>query len=395
MSPPVAPYGRVENIEASPFAAGSAFVTVDRHLLGDRTPHIFATDDFGATWHSISAGLPADQYAHVARQDPHNAALLFAGLEQGIWISLDRGAHWQSLQGDLPVAAVRDLSIQPSAGDLLVGTHGRGFYVLDDLTALEQLNTAKAAAAYLFAPRTAYAWYRGWLTIYGVQLGEGSAPEGMFVGENPAEGAIITYYLARKLPSAPRIEILDSAGAVVRALTGPNHAGLNRLSWNLTETPPMQWHAAKEWNRGPDDGATVVPGAYFVRLRLNTALDQRVDVQPDPRAAWTQADYAARYEFLHQLNAELSQIDVVLNALDERAKRGTLDARGRALYAQLTSSPANSEDTLQRPSRLRERIQDLQVPLSLSIGPPTPAQHDEAAEIKAQFDSLMAAYAKS
>ncbi|MBV8281153.1 MAG: hypothetical protein JO347_03705, partial [Candidatus Eremiobacteraeota bacterium] len=226
VTPPVAPYGRVENIEASPFAAGSAFVTVDRHLLGDRTPHIFATDDFGATWHSISAGLPADQYAHVVRQDPHNAALLFAGLEQGIWISLDRGAHWQSLQGDLPVAAVRDLRIQPSAGDLLVATHGRGFYVLDDLTALEQLNTAKAAAAYLFAPRTAYAWYRGWLTIYGVQLGEGSAPEGMFVGENPPEGAIITYYLARKLPSAPRIEILDSAGAVVRALTGPNHAGL-------------------------------------------------------------------------------------------------------------------------------------------------------------------------
>ncbi|HZV80377.1 MAG TPA: hypothetical protein VFF60_12295 [Candidatus Binatus sp.] len=395
VSPPLAPYGRVENIDASPFAAGTAFLTVDRHLMGDRAPHVFVTDDFGASWRSITTGLPPDQYAHVVRQDPRNQSVLYAGLEQGIWISFDRGARWQSLQGDLPVTAVRDLRIQPAAGDLLVATHGRCFYVMDDLAALEQLPDARAAKTFFFAPRTAYAWYRGWFAMYGVQLGEGSAPAGMFVGENPLEGAILTYYLAAKAAVAPRIQVLDEDGAVVRTLIGPNHVGLNRLSWNLTEAPPVQWQMAKEWNRGPDDGAAVVPGTYTVRLIVAGAtLDQHAEVKADPRGPWTQADYIARYQFLHALNVELSQIDSALNALDARAKEGKLDARGRAVYAQLTSSPVNSEDTLQRPSLLRERIQNLQVPLSLSNGPPTPAQSKEAGEIKTQFDTVMTAYAK-
>jgi len=331
----------------------------------------------------------------VVRQDPRNQSVLYAGLEQGIWISFDRGARWQSLQGDLPVTAVRDLRIQPAAGDLLVATHGRCFYVMDDLAALEQLPDARAAKTFFFAPRTAYAWYRGWFAMYGVQLGEGSAPAGMFVGENPLEGAILTYYLAAKAAVAPRIQVLDEDGAVVRTLIGPNHVGLNRLSWNLTEAPPVQWQMAKEWNRGPDDGAAVVPGTYTVRLIVAGAtLDQHAEVKADPRGPWTQADYIARYQFLHALNVELSQIDSALNALDARAKEGKLDARGRAVYAQLTSSPVNSEDTLQRPSLLRERIQNLQVPLSLSNGPPTPAQSKEAGEIKTQFDTVMTAYAK-
>jgi hypothetical protein len=141
----------------------------------------------------------------------------------------------------------------------------------------------------------------------------------------------------------------------------------------------------------------IVPGTYAVRLTVAGAEvpAQHVVIKSDPRAPWTQDDYAARYQLLHALNGMLSQIDSALNALDERGKRGKLSVQASALYAQLTSNPVNSEDTLQRPNRLRERIQNLQVPLSLSNGPPTTAQQQEAAEIKAQFDGLMAEFAKS
>ncbi len=390
VAPPAPPYGRIENIEASPFAAGSAFATVDRHFMGDRTPYVFTTDDYGATWRSIASGLPAEQYAHVVRQDPRNPDVLYLGLEQGIWISFDRGAHWQSLQGDLPVTAVRDLRVQPTADDLLVATHGRGFYILDDLTALQALTQARAAGNYLFAPRTTYAWYRGWYTMYGVGEGEGSAPAGQFAGENPSDGAIITYELAATPGMKPQISFLDASAHPVRLLVGSDHPGLNRLAWSLTEEPPIKWKSVKEWNQGPDDGAAVPPGQYTVRLCVNgKALEQPLTIQADPRAPWTQSDYVARYVFLHALNGELSQIDAELNTLDYLTGKAPLDARGRSLYEQLTSNPLNAEDDQHRPDRLRERIQILLDDPALSQGPPTQAQLAEAAAIKSQFDVLM------
>jgi photosystem II stability/assembly factor-like uncharacterized protein len=390
VAPPAPPYGRVENVEASPVASGSAFATVDRHFMGDRTPYIFTTDDFGVTWRSIATGLPADQYAHVVRQDPRNPDVLYLGLEQGIWISFDRGAHWQSLQGDLPVTAVRDLRVQPTADDLLVATHGRGFYVLDDLTALQALTQARASGDYLFAPRTTYAWYRGWFSMYGVGEGEGSAPSGQFVGENPPDGAIITYQLARSPAPKTQITFLTPDRRVMRRLDGAAHPGLNRVAWNLTEEAPVKWQSAKEWNQGPDDGASVPPGQYIVQLCVNgTSFEQPLTIKPDPRAPWTQEDYVARHDFLHALNDELSRIDTVLNALDYLAKRHPLDARGRSLYDQLTSSPLNAEDDQHRADRLRERVQILLDDPALSQGPPTQAQIAEAVAIKAQSDILM------
>jgi photosystem II stability/assembly factor-like uncharacterized protein len=393
VSPPAPPYGRIENIDASPFKPDSAFIALDRHFMGDRTAYAFATNDSGATWRSIARGLPSDQYVHVVRQDPNNPDILYAGLEQGIWISFDRGAHWRSLQGDLPVTAVRDLQVQPDKNDLIVATHGRGFYVLDDLRAVQQLAQARAAAAYLFPPRLTFAWYRWWLTMYGVGEHEGSAPAGQFAGENPPDGAIITYYLAAKTLTSPRLQVVDGSGRVVRTLTGSDHPGLNRLTWNLTEPAPVSWRSVKEWNQGPSDGAQVVPGSYEVRLIAGTVTqEQPLSVHADPRAMWTQADYAARYQFFHQLNGWLSDIDAVLNTLDDFAKHGKLDARGRAIYDRLTSNPINSEDDLHRSDRLRERLQILMIPPSLSQGPPTAAQLQEQAAIGAQFDALMSDY---
>ncbi|MBV8282649.1 MAG: hypothetical protein JO347_11400 [Candidatus Eremiobacteraeota bacterium] len=186
------------------------------------------------------------------------------------------------------------------------------------------------------------------------------------------------------------MSFLNADGSIVRSMDGPNHAGLNRTSWNLTEEPPIKWHKAKEWNQGPDDGAGIVPGTYTVRLQVAGAMQtQPVTVAADPRAPWTQADYVARYQFLHVLIDELSAIDEVLNRLDAKANHGGLSSHDRELYAKLTSGPLNSEDDQHRPDMLRERIQILLDDPSLSKGPPTPAQLQEAADAKAQFDSLM------
>ena len=389
----VGPYGRVENVEPSPHDPATAFAAIDRHNSGDRTPYAFVTHDYGASWRSLAAGLPDGQYVHVIRQDPRNADILYAGLEQGVWISFDGGGTWQSLQGDMPVTAARDLRVQTQADDLVVATHGRGFFILDDLTALQQLAQARAAGTYLFKPRTTYDWYRWWHHIYGTGAGEAFAPRQMFVGENPPAGALITYYLGTSIKPAPKLDILDANGGLVRSLDATGRAGINRLAWNLTEAPPHPWRSAKEWNRGADDGAAIVPGAYTVRLRLpGVILAQTFATKADPRAHWTMADYVARYNLLHDLNGELSAIDDALNALDQRTKHGGLDATGQALYARLSSNPRNSEDSMYRPDMLRERIQTLAGTLSLSQGPPSAAQRAEAAEIEAAFNALLAQY---
>ena len=138
-------YGRVEVVEASPYAAGTAFTLLDRHDLGDRHPYAVMTDDYGATWHSIAANLPADAPVRVVRQDPRQPNVLYAGTENALYVSFDRGGRWERLRAGLPPTPVYDVHVQPSANDLLVATHGRGFFVLDDITPLQQLAAARTA----------------------------------------------------------------------------------------------------------------------------------------------------------------------------------------------------------------------------------------------------------
>ena len=398
----VPPWGRIDTVEASSFDARRAYVAVDRHVMGDPRPYVLVTDDSGAAWRSIVDGLPGDQYVHVVREDPTNPDVLYAGLEQGVWFSLDRGAHWHSLRLNMPPVAVHDLRVQPQRHDLLVATHGRGFWILDDAGAIAGLrNAAQAAAPAIFPLRTAYTWYRWWTSAYGTHPDECCVTAGAFSGEDPAEGALITYYLP--WPARVRIDVLDSGGRRVRCLDAPGEAGLHRTSWDLTETAPVPWLAARDWNRG-GAGATVVPGRYTVRLHAVLRLaqpdgvvaEQTLDVRPDPRAAWTQAQYVARYEFVKSLDDELSAIDVALNrlALRLRASSVAQDDKIAAAKAQamFTSGVVNSEDDQLMPDRLRERLTILQGAIALSQGPPLPPHYREAAAIHAQFESAMSAY---
>ncbi|HXO17673.1 MAG TPA: hypothetical protein VN909_05845, partial [Candidatus Dormibacteraeota bacterium] len=384
--PGVEPWGRIDTVEASSADARRAYVAIDRHVMGDPRPYVLVTDDSGATWRSIVNGLPPDQYVHVVREDPANPDVLFAGLEQGVWFSLDRGAHWQSLRLNMQSTAIHDMRIQPRRHDLVVATHGRGFWILDDIAPISGLSKAAAGGVpAIFPLQTAYTWYRWWSDYYGTHPDECCLGAGTYAADNPSEGASIAYYL----PQAERasIEVLDSNGGRVRCFDAPAGAGVQRTAWDLTVSPPVEWLRARDWNRG-GDGATVVPGRYTVALRASTAhaVEATVDVRPDPRAAWTQEQYVARYDFLNSLNDELSAIDVALNRLD------LLPYRDKALYAMFTSGVMNSEDDLQRPDRLRERLTILLGVVALSQGPPLPPHEREAAAIHAQFQAAMTSY---
>ncbi len=392
--PSVPPWGRIDTVEASRFDARRAYLAVDRHVTGDPRPYVLVTDDSGATWRSIVNGLPSDQYVHVIREDPANPDVLYTGLEQGVWFTLDRGAHWHSLRLNMPSVAIHDLRVQPQRHDLMLATHGRGFWILDDAGAISGLRQAvQGAAPTIFPSRTAYTWYRWWMSAYGTHPDECCVAAGAFSGEDPEEGALVTYYLPS--PARAWIEVLDSGNRSVRCLDAPGDPGVERLAWDLTETPPVPWLRARDWNRG-GSGPTVVPGRYTVRLHVDTAVAEQVlDVRPDPRAAWTQAQYVARYKFVKSLDDELSAIDVALNRLDgivQRPPTPALRASAQDDKKLFTSGVVNSEDDQLMPDRLRERLTILQGAIALSQGPPLPPHYREAAAIHAQFETAMAGY---
>src|SRR4029077_5133008 len=190
-----------------------------------------------------------------------------------------------------------------------------------------------SSSAYLFAPRPAYRSWRWWTDGYGTSAGECCAPSDRFAGENPSPGTLVSYWLSTASRHDVRFEVLDSSGHVVASWWGASAAGLGRVSWDLAENAPTPWFSAADWNQGPDEGALVVPGTYLLRMHAGPVVtDQPLVVRRDPRAAYSQADYAARHDFQRSLLSELDSIDVALNALDAQAKRHALSVRERSVY---------------------------------------------------------------
>lgn len=392
----IAPWGRVECVEPSRVSVDRAYAVVDRHLMADRRPYVIVTNDGGKSWSGIVNGLPADDIARVVREDPVNPNVLYAGLERGVWYSLDRGARWRSMQFNMPPVSVHDLRVQPQMHDLIAATHGRGIYIYDDLTPFENLASAEAGTTpVLFAPHNAYTWYYWWTSLYGTWDTECCAGAGTFAALDPPYGAPISYYLPAKLRSAPRIEIVDARGKLVRRLSGTNDAGINRVVWSLSNEPPEPWHNTGDWNKGPSDGVPVIPGRYTIRLYADAStLQSALDVLPDPRAHWTQEEYVARFNFLQELQNELNDIDVALNHLDSLHSRAGDAIRHNIERVRLafTSGVRNSEDDQWMPDELRERLTILAGTVALSQGPPLPPHYREAAAVRTQFERAMAAY---
>ena len=215
--PAVTPWSRVTGIQASHFDANAAYASVDRHQLNDFAPHLYRTRDLGKTWQEITRGLPPDAYAHVIKEDPMRRGLLVAGTERAAWLSFNDGDTWQSLQLNMPVTSVRDFEFY--VNDLIVATHGRGFWVIDDISALRQINDAVAKAdAFLFKPADAINVIQGGDNGTPVQKDE---PQAL----NPPNGAFIDYYLKSAAAGIVTLEILDASGQVLRTFSNTESAG--------------------------------------------------------------------------------------------------------------------------------------------------------------------------
>jgi len=406
---------RVETVAPSPLHDGTAYAIFDDHRSGNYRPYLYVTSDFGATWRKITNGLPQDQYVRTVRPDIHNSDVLYAGTEEGAWISLDRGGYWRSLKLNLPSVSVRDIRMQPTFDDLVIATHGRGLWILDDVQPIQGLRQAQATGIELFPLRTAYEYH------------EHSDIEDMYTwysAPNPPRGAIITYYQSSPAKATPLVRIVDAQGTVIRTISGTrtvkgkemplvsNDRGLNRVVWDFRENGPVRWMGApNEESRGPKAGAQMPPGSYTVRLATgNRVLSQTVEVRPDPRLSFTQADYQAQYEFQHKYFQEYSNVDIALNSLDA-VKKGLVHvlpalraggspsaatlataqdvsrARDR-LFGQLTANFHNDEDSIERPGALREELEGLQQ----FPTPPLPPLIAFAATLDVQYHDAMRAY---
>jgi photosystem II stability/assembly factor-like uncharacterized protein len=396
---------RIPAIEPSHHAAATAYAAVDRHFVGDRAPYVYVTTDFGRTWHAIARGLPPSE-VHVVREDPQNAAVLYAGTGKGVWWSRNRGATWEPFPAPLPAVEVRDLAVQPRAGDLIAATHGRGMYVFDDLSALRQ-PTATRGAAHFFPLRAALPLQRYSPTVNGGTAGADPAP------------ATFTFWQAAPAKVQPSFEIVDAHGRVVRRIAGshdedgeavpnvPNVAGYNRIAWKLDGDPPEPWHRIAEWDHGPDTGVPVLSGRYTVRLiRDGHTYAQPIAVLRD-RGVPSAQDELRGYRFQTAMYAELSALDDALNVLDnirlqlpERIAALTdpaLAERARGVLAQalriesaISSQPVNDQDDDFLEDLLRERV--LTFVSDLSPGTPTAPQLTEGAVLQRAGASALAGY---
>ena len=306
--------GMVNAIEVSPHAPATAYVAFTRYKFNDFTPHVFKTTDYGASWEDLTDGLPEEAWVKVVREDPVRPDLLYAGTETGMYVSFDGGGHWQSLQLNLPNAPINDLIVQRRENDLVAATSGRSFWILDDLSPLQQAPDVTVDEPHLFAPRHAYRLASG-------GGGGGGAGSGT-VGRNPPSGAIIDFSLAEELAEGEvvTLEILTEGGDLVRTYsTEPDadlspeaepmevEAGMNRTNWNLRyETIP---NIPDVYVFGSLQGRRAVPGMYQVRLTVGDwSMAQPLEVRMDPRVGATLADYREQDAFVAEVAEELAEI---------------------------------------------------------------------------------------
>jgi hypothetical protein len=324
-------WSMVSIIEASHHDAGTAYAAIDRHKLDDFNPLIYKTHDFGKSWTRIASGIPAGSYVRSVREDPKMKGLLYAGTETGVYFSADDGAHWQSLQLNLPTSPVHDLAVKDD--DLVAATHGRSFWILDDVSPLRQANSAIAAADFhLYQPATA-------IRLHFSDEVDRKRP----VGDNPPKGAILDYYLKSKPGEKEEItiEILDAQGKLVRRLSNhkeskqeqppewpdrekpaellPADAGMNRFAWDFRYDSPAQI-AGAFYEGEPPRGPLVIPGTYQVKLTVKgQSQTAPLEVKLDPRLqnSVTSADMQKQIELALKVQQDIDALHRAVNQIHE------------------------------------------------------------------------------
>ena len=413
-------FTRVSLIEASPHKAGTAYLAGNRYQRGDRAPHVYRTDDFGKTWTRIVAGLPGDDFARTIREDTVRPGLLYLGTEHGIYVSFDNGAHWQSLRQDLPVTPVHGIVVEDH--DLVIGTHGRSFYVLDGIGVLRQLTPELTTARlHVFQP----------------------AP----VRRRVQPAVAIDYFLKDEAEKVT-IEILDAKGGLVRRFEGvaekkdekrdekkdtpttgqaeassdddapgppparvTTKAGMNRFRWDLREKPPRDFKGLIMW-AGTLRGPMVLPGSYQVRLTAHgETRTEKVRVEKDPRLpSVTDADLQAQHALASDIGAKIQAAhEAVLRirhirdqakARAEQAGDASVTRSVEALSTRLTEIEGeiyqyrnqSNQDPLNYPIKLNNKLAALQNVVESADGRPTKQSYavftDLSARLAAQLSAL-------
>src|SRR6266511_4254760 len=329
-------------VEASRFDAPTAYVAFDRHTFGDMTPWVYRTTDFGKTWKRIvSPEQGVRGYAHVIKEDAFKPSLLFVGTEFGLWISTDGGASWAEFKGgDFPGVAVREVQVHPRDHDLVLATHGRGIWIVDDLTPLRNLTRETLAQEASFLPgrpvEQRMPAQGGWV--------EGDAS---FVGQNPPGGAVITYYQrTRHLFGPIKLEIFDAGGKLVDTISATKRRGINRAVWSMRVKPPRVPRAATV-AFSASQGPHVPPGTYTVRLtKGGQTIETKLEIGVDRRAPYGAAERREQFDAVMKAHALFNE----MSALTDR-----IDAARAASMARLKGFP----ETDPSGKKLREAVEKL------------------------------------
>jgi photosystem II stability/assembly factor-like uncharacterized protein len=334
--PAIAPWSKVTLLEASRHDADTVYAAVDRHRLDDFAPHLFRTRDAGRTWTEIVSGIPAGAFLQSVREDPVRRGLLYAGTELGVYVSFDSGDHWQPLRLNLPVCSVRDIEVHGS--DVVIATHGRSFWILDDVEPLREMSASvPGERARLFAPEPA-------VRIHSAQFQGTPIPKDEPIGENRARGAVLDYWIAPPGAGSVTLELRDAGGAPVRRFSSvaapkvPDEgklvftrdweppapalsaaAGMHRFVWDLHTEPGPEISSEDEIQRA---GLWVPPGKYTARLVVDgKTFDRTLEVVRDPRVPVSDADLAAQFELSRRLEEEQARLSDSVHAAEELEAR--------------------------------------------------------------------------
>ena len=417
-------WAAVSLIDASSFDVATAYAAVDAHKLDNFKPYIFKTSDFGKTWTQINNGIPDGSYVHSVREDPGRKGLLYAGTETGVWVSFDDGAHWQSLQLNLPTTPVNDLIVH--GNDLIVATNGRSFWALDDIGPLRQINGAIVNEdVYLFTPSSALRARTGHFNRRRYS-----------VGENPANGATLYYYLKSESKDPVKLELLDAQGKVLRSFTSaekkteaapeefpweeaateriPAKAGLNVFTWDLRYESPTKIPAAI-YDNGRPTGPLVLPGNYQVRLTVaGKSSTSPLQVKMDPRVKTSAEDLRKQFDLMLKLRDSQDEMNnAVLAIRDLRTQLQALEKRlaGRDDAKSVISASSDvrkkisgieeeliqvnakaSEDEANYPVKLNSKFGYLNAVVDSADTAPTVAEEEVYAELDQQLESQLAAW---
>jgi photosystem II stability/assembly factor-like uncharacterized protein len=444
--PDLPEWGTISNIEPSRFDLGTAYISVDFHQMNNRDPYAYKTTDFGRTWHSVVGDIPKSvlSYVHVIREDPERKGLLYLGTENALFVSVNDGENWIHLRSNMPPAPVHWLTIQEHFSDLVVATYGRGFYILDDITPLRELDSRVLASdVHLFEPRPAYRFQNVSLPGYGG--GERSEA----TGQNPPYGASITYYLKEEPKGHVHVTILDDTGEEIRFMEGTTKKGINRVYWDLrhgravnakVRTPPlghpgveygpeMLRYGAKGWrpiitfgNKSGlgAAGPRVVPGTFTVKLEVGgKTLSTSLEVRKDPNTTGTVDDIRKQVALALEIQDTISETAKMINGIEwlrkqiddmEQMHRGNreiphileaaseLDQKAIEVeknFYQLTLTGATN-DNLRGPTMFYSKLHILSRGLQRGDFPPTTQQvevhelyKEMLGEYQGMYDNLM------